>query len=60
MKSHVFLDEQRNGGGGDKWRGEGCGSAVHIALLLGVSIVSMAHLNKKFVQIFSIKIATCY
>ena len=43
-----------------KWRGEGCGLAVHIALLLGVSIVAMAHLNKKFVQILCIKIATCY
>jgi hypothetical protein len=35
--------------------GEGCGSAVYIAVLLGVSIVAMTHLNKKFVQIFGIK-----
>jgi len=48
----------------ETWRGkrreEGCGSAVHIALLLGVSVVAMTHLNKKFVQIFGIKIATHY
>jgi hypothetical protein len=38
-----------------KWRGEGCGSAVHIAMLLGVSVVAMTHLNKMFVQIFGVK-----
>jgi hypothetical protein len=34
-KSHVFLDEQKTWRG--KWRREGCGLAVHIASLLGVS-----------------------
>jgi len=37
--------------------GEGCESAVHIAMLLGVSVVAMTHLNKKFVQIFGIKLS---
>jgi hypothetical protein len=48
MKSHVFLDEQRNIEGQMKRRG--CGLAAHIAPLLGVSIVAMAQLNKKFMQ----------
>jgi hypothetical protein len=43
-----------------KCQGEGCGSAVHIALLVGVSVVAMAHLNKKFVQIFGRKFSTSY
>jgi len=32
-------------------RGKEYGSAVHITLLLDVSLVAMAHLNKKFVKI---------